>query len=262
MDLELIGKTALVTGSYRGTGNAIASGLIQEGATVIVHGFEEEPTRVAAEKIEAPHFVIGDITTDAGAKQVAEQVLSIVGGLDILINNYGTGAVGLWETASSSDWVDIYQKNVLSAMRMIQLFLPKLKESKNGRIIQLGTIGSTKPNSKMPHYYSSKGALANMTVSLAKELTHTGITVNTVSPGLIRTDELETAYREKAKRKNWGETWAEIEAAIVANDFPNPVGRIARREDIANLVAFLCSSAAGYINGQNIGVDGGALGIV
>ena len=262
MDLRLTAKTALVTGSYRGTGSAIASGLIQEGATVFVHGFTDEQARSTAENIGTPHFAIGDITTDEGAQQVVEQVNSITEGLDILVNNYGTGAPGLWHTASSQDWLDIYQKNVLSAMRMIQLFLPKMKERRNGRIIQIGTIGSVSPNSKMPHYYSSKGALANMTVSLTKELANTGITVNTVSPGLIKTDELAAAYREKAKRLNWGETWPEIEAAIVANDFPNPIGRIARREDIANLVVFLCSDSASFINGQNIRVDGGALGVV
>ena len=101
-----------------------------------------------------------------------------------------------------------------------------------------------------------------MTVSLAKELANTGITVNTVSPGLIKTDELKLYYKEKAKRKGWGESWEEIEKAVVQNEFPNPVGRIAEREDIANLVAFLASEQAGFINGQNIRVDGGALGIV
>ncbi len=110
MDLQLTGKTALITGSYRGTGSAIASGLIQEGATVIVHGFEEEPTRTAAEKIGTPYFVIGDITTDKGAQQVAEQAYSSTEGLDILVNNYGTGGPGLWQTTSTKDWLNIYQK--------------------------------------------------------------------------------------------------------------------------------------------------------
>jgi len=262
LELNLTDKIALITGSYRGTGNAIASTLKKEGATVIVHGFEEEATRLSAEKIKAPHFVIGDISTDEGADQVAKQVYGIVGRVDLLINNYGGAGAGQWLTASSQQWIEIYQKNVISAVRLINLFLPKMKEVKNGRIVQISTTGTISPNARMPHYYASKGALTTLTVSLAKELANTGITVNTISPGLIKTDELEEFYRLKAKRKNWGESWEEIESAIVANDFPNPVGRIARREDIANLVAFLCSGAAGFINGQNICVDGGSLGVV
>ena len=113
----------------------------------------------------------------------------------------------------------------------------------------------------MPHYYASKGALSNMTVSLCKAVQGTGITVNTVSPGLIRTAELEAGYRMKALKKGWGDDWPSIERNIVESDFPNPLGRIARREDIANLVTFLCSDRASFINGQNIRVDGGAIGL-
>ena len=262
MDLHLDGKTALITGSYRGTGRAIASKLKEEGAAVIVHGFEEESTKRAADMLKAPHYVVGDITANEGAQEVVNQVLNHAEHLDILINNYGSASAGNWMTASTQDWLDIYQKNVLSAANLIRLILPNMREVTDGRIVQIGTIGSVKPNARMPHYYASKGALATLTASLAKELADTGITVNTISPGLIKTDELEAYYREKAKRKNWGDSWEEIETAIVENEFPNPVGRIARREDIANLAVFLCSPAAGFINGQNICVDGGALGIV
>ncbi len=98
-----------------------------------------------------------------------------------------------------------------------------------------------------------------MGVSLAKELSNTGITVNTVSPGLILTDELEAAYRVAAARKGWPEDWESIERKIVESDFPNPCGRIARREEVADLVVFLCSERADFINGQNIRIDGGAV---
>ena len=114
----------------------------------------------------------------------------------------------------------------------------------------------------MPHYYASKGALATLTVSLAKELAGSAITVNTVSPGLIRTAEVEAQYRAVAKRKGWGESWAEIEAGIMAEGGANPLGRIARVEEVADLVVFLASDRAGFINGQNIRIDGGAVDIV
>ncbi len=262
MDFKLKNKVAFITGSNRGTGKAIATVLLQEGANVIVHGLEKEAAQQAAKEIKANHVVYGDLTTDDGAEQLVKQALDTAGKVDILINNYGTAGFGKWLSTDTDAWLDLYQKNTLSAARMIRLLVPQMKELLYGRIIQIGTIGSTSPNYVMPHYYASKGALANMTVSLAKELANTGITVNTVSPGLIKTDELKLYYQEKAKRKGWGETWEEIEKAVVQNEFPNPVGRIAEREDIANLVAFLASEQAGFINGQDIRVDGGSLGIV
>ena len=262
MDLGLKGKTALITGSDRGTGKKIAEILHQEGATVVLHGFSPDKVKQTAQELKIEHFVAADITTDQGAETLYEKALSINGHLELLVNNYGTGAFGKWSSTSSEDWLEIYQKNTLSAVRMIRLALPHMRTQLFGRIIQIGTVGSVSPNKVMPHYYASKAALANMTVSLAKETQNCGITVNTISPGLIKTAELETLYRNKAQKKGWGESWAEIEKQIVQNDFPNPVGRIARREDIAHLVAFLCSQQASFINGQNIRVDGGFLDIV
>ncbi len=262
MDLQLKGKTALITGSYRGTGQEIASILMKEGASVIIHGFDEDRAKESAKAIDTRLFVTGDITTDQGAEKVADDVFKLTDHLDILVNNYGTAGFGKWLSTSSEDWIDLYQKNTLSAVRLIKLLVPQMKNNGFGRIIQISTIGSTSPNKVMPHYYASKGALTNLTVSLAKELSNTGITVNTVSPGLIKTEELEMYYREKAGKKGWGETWEEIEEQIVKHDFPNSIGRIAQKEDIGNLVAFLCSHQAGFITGQDIRVDGGHLGIV
>ena len=111
----------------------------------------------------------------------------------------------------------------------------------------------------MPHYYAAKAALSNSSVSLARELSNTGITVNTVSPGLIKTAEVEQSYQRRAQKKGWPTEGVSLEENIVQHDFPNPSGRLATREDIADLVAFLASPRAGFINGQNIRVDGGAV---
>ena len=111
----------------------------------------------------------------------------------------------------------------------------------------------------MPHYYAAKGALATLGVSLTKELSGSGITVNTVSPGYIRTPELEAGFRLKAEKKGWGGDWADIERKIVETEFPNACERLATREEVAELVAFLCSERAAFINGQNIRIDGGAV---
>ena len=111
----------------------------------------------------------------------------------------------------------------------------------------------------MPHYYSAKGALATLGVSLAQSLRGTGVTVNTVSPGLIHTPDLEAGYRARAAKKGWGDNWEDILKHIVEEEFPNPCGRLATREEVAQLVVFLCSEQAGFINGQNIRIDGGAV---
>jgi 3-oxoacyl-[acyl-carrier protein] reductase len=260
VDLELKGKVVMVTGSNRGTGLVIARAFEQEGAQVIVHSMAEQQR--SEEWSDQVIAVSGDITTDEGAQAVLNQVNSHCDALDVLVNNYGTGQAGTWNSASSNDWVEVYQKNTLSVLRMVQAFSPAMAARKNGRIVNLGTIGSTRPNRQMPHYYASKGALANMTVSLAKELSGTGVTVNLVSPGLIRTPEVESGFLKRAQQAGWGNTFDEAESEIAAAFFPNPLNRIATREEIADVVVFLASRRASFINGQNIRVDGGAVDIV
>lgn len=262
MKLGLENKTALVTGSHRGTGEIIARRLADEGAVVIAHGLEANSADHVAESSDVTHAVWGDILTDEGAEQAVGQALAVCGKVDILINNYGTADERTWLNASTDDWLHMYQVNVLSAARMIRLLTPQMRELGWGRIIQLGTIGSTQPNALRPHYYAAKGALANIAVGLAKELADTGITVNTISPGYIRTPEVEAAFRAKAKKEGWEDDWETLEKRIVARRFPNPVGRIATREEVADLVCFIASERAAFINGQNIRIDGGHIDIV
>ncbi|MBB3047637.1 NAD(P)-dependent dehydrogenase (short-subunit alcohol dehydrogenase family) [Litorivivens lipolytica] len=253
MDLGISGKTALVTGSHRGTGEIIASTLKAEGVRVIRHGLKEED--LAGEGLS----VWGDLATTEGCDRIAAQLHDMGARVQILVNNYGTASPGKWGKTPEADWLDMYQKNVMSVARLCELVIPQMKNDGWGRIVNLGTIGSHQPNSIMPHYYAAKGALATLGVSLTKELSGTGITVNTVSPGYIRTPELEAGFRLKAEKKGWGSEWAEIEQKVVETEFPNACGRLASREEVAELVTFLCSERAAFINGQNIRIDGGAV---
>ena len=262
MDLGLAGKVALVTGSWRGTGAGIAKALAREGCRVLVHGFEkEQPGEVVAEiqgaglEAEAVH---GDITHDAGADQLADEALAAAGQVDVLVNNYGVAEAGDWASTPTAEWVGIYQKNVLSGVRLVHALAPPMAERGWGRIVFVGTIGSLRPAARMPHYYASKAVLPNLCVSLAKELGGQGITVNLVSPGIIATAEVRATLERRAEKKGWPTDWDSIQREASRDMFPNPTGRIAEIEEVASLVAFVAGKPAAYINGANLRVDGGA----
>lgn len=266
MDLQLAGKTALVTGSYRGTGRAIAETMAREGARVVVHGFaESETTPVVDDIVNAggeAYGVAGDIMSDEGAKAVFHAAVKAVGPIDILINNYGTADAGSWTKSETSDWIDAYEKNVLSAVRLTRAAMPAMKERRWGRIVMLGTIGSTEPAARMPHYYASKGALATMTISLAKELAGTGVTVNIVSPGLIRTKEVEDRFIAQGREKGWGASWDEVEPHVLKNFMGNLTGKVTKTQEVADLVAFVASPRAGSLTALNLRIDGGTTALV
>ena len=199
MEFGLDDKVALVTGAWRGTGRGIATVLAEEGARVWLHGFELEPAEREAAALRAEgcdvRAVAGDITSDAGAAQVCEAVLRGGGRIDVLVNNYGVAEGPGWLDGTSDDWIQSYQRNVLAGVRLVRALVPGMRERGFGRVIFVGTVGSLRPGARTPHYYAAKAALPNLTVGLAKELAGTGITVNTVSPGIIATDEVRESFR-------------------------------------------------------------------
>ncbi|MDZ7826368.1 MAG: SDR family oxidoreductase [Gammaproteobacteria bacterium] len=264
MNLELEGRRALVTGSHRGTGEIIARRLAAEGARVIVHGFEPGQAETVAHTIDGARAVTGNLMDDAGAESVWQEARCRTGRRWMLANDYGrAGRRQLHHLLERGAGRGMYEENVLSAARLIRLALPALRAAGHGRIINLGTIGSTRPAARNPHYYAAKGALATLPPPpLAQEVAGAGITVSPVSPGIIHTPEVEQWLTERGRQKGWGETWAEIEARAVAENFPNPLGRLARREEVADLVCFLAGERAGLVRGQNIRIDGGCEPIV
>ena len=257
MNLGLSGSSVLITGSYRGTGLIMARAFLDEGADVWVHGLEAGQAESAVAELGGGTPVTGDIRTEAGSDTLIEALAGRTP--DVLVNNYGAAERGRWVGSGTDDWIAAYQLNVLSATRLINHCLPAMQEADRARIINLGTVGSTRPNSRNPQYYAAKGALATMTVSLAKEVAGTNIRVNLVSPGMILTPEVQAAYMAQAEHKGWGDTWEEVEAHV-ARDIP--IRRIVTREEVAALVVFLASPLADGIHGQNIRVDGGGLDIV
>jgi 3-oxoacyl-[acyl-carrier protein] reductase len=197
------------------------------------------------------------LSTDAGAKKAAQGTLEKLGGIDILVNNAGAYPTRGWKNSTAQDWLDLYNQNVVSAVRLILEFLPMMRKQKYGRFIQFGSVVGTRPFADEADYAVTKSAHILISVSLSQELAGTGITANTISPGPIQTPGLEDLFHKIAKEKGWGTKWEEIEANMIKKVLPNPCNRLGKPEEIAAAVAFIASPLAGYINGANIRVDGG-----
>lgn len=260
MDFGLHSKRVLITGSYRGTGEATARAFAAEGAHVLVHGFEPgqaDPVVASIQKEgHRADAVTGDILTDAGADALA----LAVGRVDVLVNNYGTATGTRWQEETVANWSEMYERNVLSGVRMAQRLVPGMRERGWGRVIFLGTVGSVRPRAVMPGYYASKAALPSVTLSLAKDLAGSGVTVNCVSPGMLKTAEVEAHFRERAARKGWGDDWAEIERRALHETISagSAATRLGLPSEAAAAVVFLASDQAAYINAVDLRVDGGA----
>jgi NAD(P)-dependent dehydrogenase (short-subunit alcohol dehydrogenase family) len=266
VDLKLRGRVALVTGAYRGTGRGIARVLADEGASVVVHGFEREATERAVAELRNGggdvRGVVGDLLTQTGTDALSKEVLAAAGRVDVLVNNYGVAEGPGWLDGSDEDWLLSYQKNVLSGVRLVRSFAPGMRERRFGRVIFVGTIGAVRPRAAMPHYYAAKATLGNIAVSLAQELAGTGITVNTVSPGLVATDEVKASMIRRGAERGWGTTWEEVEPHAARSFFDAPAGFVGTPEDVGQLVAFLASELARYVDGATLKIDGGASGCV
>jgi NAD(P)-dependent dehydrogenase (short-subunit alcohol dehydrogenase family) len=262
VDLGLGDRVALVTGSWRGTGAGIAAVLAAEGATVLVHGLEPGQADGTVAAVVAAggraHAVHGDIRTDAGTAQLRASAAAVTDRVDIVVNNYGVGDGTTWEAATADSWHASYDTNVVSAMRVVDAFVEPMRERGWGRIVFIATVGATRPGERMPEYYAAKGALPAATVSLAKHLAGTGITVNCLSPGLIATPEVIDRFTAAAERDGLGTDWPTVERYLLDRVVANLTGRVAFPEDIGRVVAMVVSEAGWHVNGAHLRVDGGA----
>lgn len=262
MDLQLKGRRALVTGSSSGIGEGVARMLAEEGAAVVVHGRNRERAEKVAADIGAAGVAIGDLSSDEGAEAVhAEACAALAGPIEILVNNAGGSSTGNTTKTpieiSMADFLSNYNANALAAIRLCHLAVPDMVSARWGRVINVSSAVAVQPNNLGTDYSAAKSALNNFTVSLAGSLKGVGVTVNTVSPGIIMVDGLLRMGRRK-----YGDETLSIEdvtqrlAADKVFDLP-PAGRLGMPQDMAMVVCMLASPMAGFITGANYRVDGG-----
>jgi len=259
MDLELTGRRALVTASSAGIGTAVVRRLAAEGCAVMVHGRDRSRAGQVANALSAEgaaaEVVLGDLTQPDQAAQVAERARAW--GVEILVNNAGPFVEHDWDSAGPDTWLETLNGNVISAVRLIQALLPQMRARGWGRVINIGSRAATTPLPNMVDYSAAKAAVVNLTTSLAQHLTATGITANTVSPGVIVTPSMQRMIEQRAAEQGRPLPWSELEPQVTQEYAPNPTGRLGTPHDIAHAVTFLASPLTGYINGINLRIDGG-----
>lgn len=266
IDLQLYGKKALVTGSSKGIGEAIARKLALEKAIVIVHGRDKAQAENVANDIIAQgcqaYVVVGDLTHDDDVQRLVEDAVKLAGPIDILINNAGGsgGSKESWANTQPASWASAYDRNVLAALRVTKLLLPGMQRAKWGRVINISSLAATMPPPTAPDYSACKAAINALTASMAKAVAADGVTVNAVSPGTIHSSALDSRFRQVAAEHGVADKdapWQVIERAVLPMFAQVPVGRVGQVDEIADAIGFLASPLAGYITGVNLRIDGG-----
>jgi 3-oxoacyl-[acyl-carrier protein] reductase len=243
MDLGLEGTRALVTAASKGLGRACAAALVAEGARVFIVSRDEDRLGAVEREIGAAGHLAEDLSVPGAPERAVAAAADALGGLDILVCNAGGPPPGTFESTPIESWETGYNLTLMSTVRLIKAALPHLTASGRGRIVNITSISVRQPIPNILLSNAFRSAVTAMAKTLAGEVARQGVTVNNLAPGTILTDRVHQLYSGGLD---------DLAKTI-------PAGRIGDPDEFGAACAFLCSRQAGYITGQTIGVDGGAL---
>lgn len=255
MDLGLMGKRALVTGSTAGIGFAVAKKLADEGAVVYVNGRTSERVDKAVAAIGSK---VEGVVADLGTAEGARRVFDVARHVDILVNNVGIFAPKPFLEIEDADWLKFFEVNVLSGVRMSRHYLPQMLQRKWGRIIFVSSESALQIPAEMVHYGMTKTAQLAVARGIAESFPASGVTVNSVLAGPTGSEGVGTFVEDLARQQG-------ISKADVARDFfeharpSSLLKRFATIEEVASMIVYLCSEAASATTGASVRVDGGVI---
>lgn len=250
MDLGLRDRVCVVTGSTAGIGRETARILAEEGAHVVTCGRRDAP-----DVGEALHVVC-----DLAEPGEPERLIAEAGDVDALVNNAGVAYQASFEEVTDEQWDELWRLNVLSYVRTIRAALPGMRGRGSGTIVNVSSTAGKRPSTGMPHYSVTKAAVLSLSRLVADAYAKDGIRCNAVTPGPTATDAwLGPGGLADQQAERTGKTRDEVLAAVGAG---RPLGRLAEPEEIAAVVAFLCSDRAGYVTGAAWSADGGTVPVI
>ena len=255
MQLDLEGRRAVVTGASLGIGAATARLLADMGAEVEFCARNENAIRDLSTYDPTGNGSLKGHVADMGNRESVEEFVSKVsesGPISILVNNVGASPSRNFQYMTDEEWTELHELNLMSAVRCTRHFLPDMRNQKWGRVIMIASGAAKYPGAALVDYAATKAAMIATGKALAGKYGKDGVLVNSVLPGLIHTAMWDRAAGEVADASG-----ARPEEVLANNSRSVPVGRYGTAEEVANVIAFLCSEAASYVNGAAIDVDGG-----
>lgn len=266
MNLQIKSKTAVVTGGDSGIGLATAKLLAREGANIVLSDKTDEELKKSVEEVKSQAAedvrVIGvtaDLRKSDEADALASKVKEEFGHADILVHCAGIrGAAGDFLTLSDTDWLESLDVDLMSGVRVCRSFLPQMLDNKSGRIVLIASENALQPYEEESPYNAAKAGVINLVKCLSRAYSPRGVMINCVSPAFIATPMTDAMMEQNAKEQNI--TKEEAIQKFLKTDRPNiVVDRRGKPEEVAAMIAFLCSDLSSYMTGSNYRVDGGSV---